>query len=317
MSPPAAEGKHSVSSESRAGSSGPQLSVVVPSVNGLGDLVGCLQALMAEAESVALEILVADRVGEALRREVANRFPGVQLLSAPVDTTIPDLRALAFDAATAPVVAVIEDHVIVPPGWARAHLDAHARGEPVVGGAVENAATERLVDWAAFLCEYHHLIPPLPAGPVPGITGNNTSYDRTLLLTYRETWREGRWEDHLHNAMRRDGITLTSHPEIRVGHKKHYSVGEYLSQRYLYSRAWAGARASGTSAVARFVAGAARIALPPVLYLRIVRTIWQKGHHRRELVRSLPLLALFALGWALGEMVGFWRGPGTALAQVC
>ncbi len=304
-------------SEPQAGSVGPELSVVVPSVNGLGDLVGCLEALMAEARAVPLEILVVDRVGEALRRAVADRFPSVLILAAPVDTTIPDLRALAFEAATAPVVAVIEDHVIVPPGWARAHLEAHARGEQVVGGAVENAATERLVDWAAFLCEYHHLIPPLPAGPVLRLTGNNTSYDRDLLLVYCGVWRAGRWEDHLHAAMQRDGIHLISHPEIRVGHKKHYSVGEYLSQRYLYSRAWAGVRASGTSVAARFVAGAARVALPPVLYLRIVRTIWNKGRHRRELLRSLPLLALFALGWAAGEMVGFWCGPGTALSQVC
>lgn len=304
-------------SEPRPGAAGPELSVVVPSVNGLGDLLGCLDALMAEAIVVPLEIVVVDRVGEALRREVASRFPSVLLLAAPVDTTIPDLRALAFDAATAPVVAVIEDHVIVPPGWARSHLEAHARGEQVVGGAVENAATERLVDWAAFLCEYHHLIPPLPAGPVPGITGNNTSYDRELLLAYGEAWRAGRWEDHLHTAMQRDGVLLFSHPEIRVGHKKHYSVAEYLSQRYLYSRAWAGARAAGSSVGARFVAGAARVVLPPVLYLRIVRTIWNKGRHRRELLRSLPLLALFALGWAAGEMVGFWRGPGTALSQVC
>lgn len=300
-----------------AASIGPELSVVVPSVNGLGDLAECLEALMVEAGTVPLEILVVDRVGEALRREVAARFPSVLILAAPVDTTIPDLRALAFEAATAPVVAVIEDHVIVPSGWARAHLEAHARGEQVVGGAVENAATERLVDWAAFLCEYHHLIPPLPTGPVPGITGNNTSYDRTLLMTYRDTWREGRWEDHLHEAMRRDGVTLHSHPEIRVGHKKHYSVGEYLSQRFLYSRAWAGIRSREAPAVVRFVAGAARVVLPPVLYLRIVRTVWRTGHHRRELLRSLPLLALFALGWALGEMVGFWCGPGTALSQVC
>ncbi len=299
------------------GSSGAQLSVVVPSVNGLGDLAGCLVALVEESGRTPLEILVVDRVGEALRREVAGRFPSVLVLAAPVDTSIPDLRALAFEAATAPVVAVIEDHVIVPPGWARAHLEAHARGEQVVGGAVENAATERLVDWAAFLCEYHHLIPPLPAGPVPGITGNNTSYDRELLLAHREAWRAGRWEDHLHAAMQRGGVVLVSHPEIRVGHKKHYSVGEYLSQRYLYSRAWAGVRASGTPVAARFVAGAARVALPPVLYLRIVRTIWNKGRHRRELLRSLPLLALFALGWAAGEMVGFWCGPGTALSQVC
>ncbi len=294
----------------------PALSVVVPSVNGLSDLVGCLEALVFESSDVALEILVPDRLGETLRTEVRGRFPTVRILEAPAGTTIPDLRALAFEEASAPVVGVIEDHVIVPPGWAKAHLAAQARGEQVVGGAVENAATERLVDWAAFLCEYHHLIPPLAEGPVDGITGNNTSYDRELLLEYRATWRAGRWENALHDAMRHDGVTLMSRPEICVGHKKHYSIAEYVSQRYLYSRAWAGGQAVGIPIVKRVLAGAARVILPPVLSFRIISTIWKKRYHRGELLRSVPLLALFTTGWALGEMIGFWFGSGDALARV-
>jgi hypothetical protein len=93
-------------------------------------------------------------------------------------------------------VAVIEDHVIVPEGWAAQLLAAQARGEEVVGGSVDNAATARLVDWAAFLCEYSQLLPPLPEGPVPGLTGNNTVYRRSLLEKHRDTTRAGRWENY-------------------------------------------------------------------------------------------------------------------------
>src|SRR6185503_17628122 len=161
---------------SRQAMTEPSLTVVVPSVNGLGDLMDCLAALTRQRTDVDLEVLVADRCGESLRREVRATYPWVRLLEAPPATTIPDLRALAFREARGKSVAVIEDHVIVPKGWARALLDAQAGAEIVVGGAVENAAVDRLVDWAAFLCEYSHCILPLQEGPASWLTGNNVVY---------------------------------------------------------------------------------------------------------------------------------------------
>ena len=293
-----------------------ELSVVVPSVNGWSDLEGCLAALEAERAHVGLEVLVADRLGESLRAKVRARFPWVTLIDAGPGVTIPDLRAMAFARATGPSVAVIEDHVLVPPGWARQMLQAQARGEAVVGGAVENAATERLVDWAAFLCEYSHLLPPLPDGPSDWLTGNNTVYRRDLLERYRAVTEQGRWENVLHDRMRNDGVTLFCRPAIRVGHKKHYTVWEYLSQRYLYSRSYAGARVAGTGMGKRLAYGLAALALPPLLFYRTVSRIWGKRLHRAELVKSLPLLGLFVTGWAAGEMVGAWFGPGDALSKV-
>ena len=221
------------------------LSVVVPSVNGWGDLEGCLEALEGQRNDADLDVLVVDRLGDGIRDQVRRRFPQVTVIPAPAGTTIPDLRAMAFEQAKADSVAVIEDHVIVPPGWAAQLLAAQARGEEVVGGSVDNAATGRLVDWAAFLCEYSQLLPPLPEGPVQGLTGNNTVYRKALLEKHRDTARAGRWENYLHDALRRDGVVLYQRPEIRVGHKKHYTVWEYLSQRFLYARSYAGVRVEG------------------------------------------------------------------------
>lgn len=292
------------------------LSVVVPSVNGWSDLSDCLRALMVAGKDVPLEVLVVDRLGEAVRERIRAEYPAVRILAAAPGTTIPQLRALAFEAATGDAVAVIEDHVLVPPDWARSLLAALATGEDVIGGSVENAATENLVDWAAFLCEYSPLIPPLPAGPVAAITGNNTVYRRTLLQRYRSVWTAGGWENRLHDAMRRDGIPLQQHPEIVVGHKMHYSVSGYMGQRYLYARAWAGDRVAGGSPLRRAGYGCAALLLPGLLWARIVRTVWRKGRHRRELIRSLPLLLLFVMAWGAGEVVGYWFGPGDALPRV-
>lgn len=295
----------------------PSLTVVVPSVNGLGDLQDCLTALSKQQADVDLEVLVADRCGEPLRSEVRRQFPWVQILEAPAGTTIPDLRALAFARAKGRSVAVIEDHVIVPVGWAKALLDAQGRGDVVVGGAIENAAVDRLVDWAAFLCEYSHCITPLQEGPAEWLPGNNVVYPRALLARYQAVLGRGQWENCLHDALRRDGVPLVCRPQITVGHKKHYTVGEYLSQRYLYARSYAGARVADAPLAKRLGFGAAALALPPLLFYRTVSRIVSKRRHRAELVRSLPLLAVFVVSWALGEMVGYVAGPGDSLAKVC
>jgi hypothetical protein len=288
----------------------------VPSVSGWTDLLGCLEALAANARDVKLEVLVVDRCGEEVRRRTVQQFPSVRVLSAPIGPPSPDLRARGFAAASADAVAVIEDHVLVPPDWASRLLAAHQRGEEVVGGSVSNAATDRTVDWAAFLCEYSHLLPPLPAGPSETLTGNNTMYRRALLDRYRTETEAGRFEEHLHGALRRDGVTLFCHPEIEVAHKKHYTVGGYLVQRYLYARSYAGAHLEGTSWPARVGYGMAATALPPVLFFRIVSRVVARKRYRRELAKSLPLIGLFVVAWAAGEMVGALAGPGDSLSRV-
>jgi GT2 family glycosyltransferase len=294
----------------------PDVSIIIPSVNGWQDLDPCLDALHAQSDGIALEIIVADRVGDPLRKPLRAKYPGVRLLEALPLTTIPALRARAMRAARAEVVGVIEDHVIVPPDWSRRMLAAHGTGAEVVGGRVENAACERVVDWAAFLCEYSHCLVP-PVGSAPWLTGNNVTYRRRVLEQFRVVVDEERWENHLHEAIRQAGVTLFSCPEISVGHKKHYTVGEYLHQRYLYARSYAGLRVSEVGGFQRLGYGLAAFALPPLLFLRITYRVWRTGRHRKHLLQSLPLLGIFVIAWAGGEVVGYWFGSGDSLGKVC
>jgi hypothetical protein len=295
--------------------SAPDLSVIVPSVNGWGDLEGCLDALV-RLEGVAVEAIVPERCGGAVRSAVARTFPAVRVLPVEPHVTIPQMRALAFAEAHGAAVAVIEDHVVVPPRWGRQLLDALAEGHQIVGGPVENAATTTLIDWAAFFCEYSHCMPPLAGGPAEWLPGNNVVYRAELLARYAAVVREGQWENRLHDAARADGIRLMCKPDLVVGHKKHYTFGEYFSQRYLYARSYAGARVSGAPFAKRLVYGAAATALPALLMARTIGRVRMKPRPPRMLARSVPLLALFVSAWAAGEAVGYLFGPGTALQQV-
>lgn len=293
----------------------PLLSVVIPSVNGWPDLERCLTALDQQRQQVELEVLIPERCGEAVQEHAARRFPWATLLPVPKNMSIPDMRALAFDHASAPSVAVIEDHVIVPEGWAAALLAARL-GAEAIGGGVHNLATTRLVDWAAYLCEYSHMLPPLPVGESSWITGNNTIYARHLLEKYREATHAGRWEGHLHDALRADGIALHFRPEIMVGHEKYYTIGEYFSQRYLYARSYAGARAAESSPGRRLLYACVSPILFPVLLWRTVSRCFEKDVDKALVWRCLPLITLFVCAWSAGDIAGACFGSGNSLSRV-
>jgi hypothetical protein len=292
----------------------PALSVVVCSVTGADAILPCLAALREAGQEVVLEVLVADRCGEPLRASIAGRHPDAIVIPAPPGTSIPDLRMLALGRASAEAVAVIEDHVIVPPDWARRMVDAIAEGADVVGGTLYNGATSSIVDRVAFLCEYAPLIPPLPRGPAVALPGNNIVYRRTVLDRYRDV-ATGQWEDVLHEAMRRDGIRLERRPEIRVEHRLAVGFAAYLEQRYLYSRSYAGMRALRARPARRLLRAAASLALPALLLARIARHAW-RARLTRDYVAGFPLLVAFVGAWAAGESVGWFAGPGDALARV-
>ena len=295
----------------------PELSIIVPSVNGLGDLIGCLEAVEKLRTTVQLEVIVVDRLGGSVAAAVRDRFPAVKLLPVPSGTTIPQMRHLAFAEATGAAVGVIEDHVIVPPDWGRRMLGALGDGANVVGGSIVNAATDTLVDWAAFLCEYSACLPPIPSGPSDWLPGNNVIYRRAVLDKFREVTAEGRWENRLHDAMKGTGEILWCRPDIIVGHKKHYTFGEYLSQRYLYARSYAGARVAGAPTGRRLGYGAAALLLPPLLLVRTLQRLSAKQVDRALVLRSLPMIAVFVTSWGLGEVIGYWFGAGDSLAKVC
>ena len=293
------------------------LSVVVPAVNDAEMLAHTLSALFAQNGDVELQILVPARTGDAARRLVADRFPSATLLPVPPGTTIPAMRRIAFDAAKAPVVAVIEDHVTVPPDWAARLVALVSESRPVVGGWLENEATARLSDRAAYLCEYGHMLRPVPSGEHSWVTGNNVAYHRSVLDRFSDVVAEEQWENRLHDAIRDSGVPLVVQADLIAGHRMLYRSGwEYAGQRYLYSRAYAGMRAAGQGSARSLALGLGALLLPPVLLFRIVKNGWGASVSRTDLVMSLPLLTLFVSAWSLGEVVGALAGPGDALGRV-
>lgn len=291
----------------------PELSVVVASVNGFPYLGACLEAL--ERQCPQAEVIVADWTDDETRRHVHERWPDVTLLSFDEPTTIPELRAAGIFAAQTPYVAVIEDHCNVQSGWAEGLLEAHGRGMSVVGGPVRNAATARIRDWAAFLCEYSGHMVPTPAGAVDELPGMNVSYDRRALAEIDDLLREGRWESWLHPRLRERGYQFYCDPNAVIDHAKDFGFREFLSQRYHYSRSHAGMR-NDELGRRRIVYTLGSPLIVPLVYSRIARNVLRRQRHVRELALASPLILLYTTVWAAGEAIGYAFGGGRSLLRV-
>lgn len=292
-----------------------QISVVVPCTNSLSDFRTCAAALQNQTGPQP-EIIAVIRLGPAFTSSLEAEFPDVRTISVAADATIPQMRTVGIRAASADAIGVLEDHVIVPRDWTERMLSELAAGSEVVAGPVDNEATETLVDWAAFLCEYSAVLPPLNDGPSDWLPGNNTVYRRAVIERFDALLDDGKWENHLHDHMRAEGVTLTLRNDIVSGHKMHYTFGLYLTQRYLYSKSFAGARVREAPMGKRILMGLSAFALPPVIYFRVVRNIVSKGQHVGKLLPSLPLLVPFSLSWGLGEVAGYLFGAGKSLSKV-
>ncbi len=300
----------------------PVLSVVIASVNGFPMIEECLASLGAQNGQTSVEAIVVDATGEPTARLIRQRFPWVKLIAVPERLTIPQLRTVGLRHAKGEIVAIIEDHCIADRHWCEALVKAH-RDHPecvAVGGAVENGSCTRLVDWAVFFCEYSTYMLPVPWGTVEDIPGNNASYKRRAferIANLEDLLSRGFWESTLHQELRARGDRFLSDPSVVVYHRKRFGFRYFLSQRYHYSRSYAGRLALDASWPRRVLRSAAAAALlPPLLLGRIGGRVLRKRRHLRELVFAAPLLVIFTAAWAVGEAVGSVLGPGQSLREV-
>ena len=286
-------------------------------MNGLPYPLACLEALARQDAGPTAEVVLADCTGPSTVAAVRERFPDVRVLAFDEPKSVPWLRAAAIREARGRLVAVTEDHCVPRPDWLRRFVEAHRRtGWAAIGGGVENDATSRAVDWAVFFCEYHQHMSPVPEGPNDFIPGMNVAYDMDALGPLRDVFAEGLWENFLHDRLRAAGHVIGMDPRIVVGHRKHFTVPMFLSERFHYSRSFAGMRVQGAPARVRLLWAAASLSLTPLLLGRLLRHVARRRQHVGWFVRSFPLIVLFTAAWSVGELYGYLTGPGDSILKV-
>ncbi len=278
-----------------------------------------LASLRGQQDALPHQVIVVDRLHDAVSDTIRSRHPEVQLLACEKGLSLPRMRAQALVAARGSLILVTEDHCVPPDTWlqdferlARDHPDAS-----VIAGCVENGVTERALDWATFLCEYAAFSPPIAEGFGHALAGMNVMYRRAALADCPpELLTKGFWETTVHPWLAGRGDRLLASNRIRIFHCKRFSWRLFAQQRYVYSRYYAGIRFPPGSWPVRITAALATPILPVLLTWRLFNAARAKPSLAAHARQALPHLFGFFVIWAVGEAVGYLAGPGQALEAI-
>lgn len=294
----------------------PKLSVVIASTHSADSLADCIASFVNQPGADEIELIIAESSNHRRAEQLRSAYPSVRVLHFDEPKSIPELRAIGLLNARGAIVAMTEDHCLADTHWVANVLRAHQSPHWVIGGAVENAATERLIDWAVFFCEYGRYMLPIAPGPTADLPGPNVSYKREALERFGDLLEAATWEPLWHGRLLSQGVQLINDPNLVMYHRKHFTMRGFLSERYHYARSFAGARVADASVMKRWLFAWATPILPMLLFARITLRAWRKGRHRRELLLSLPYIVLFTLSGSFGELIGYLRGPGDSLLRI-
>ncbi len=295
----------------------PDLSVVVTITIGEQHLERCLRALAAQQSTAKLEILVPVFPWDNVQ-DLAARYPSVLFLPArtregarPEDPGHEHLgfdarRAAGLAAASAPIVAMLEDHAIPRPDWCARILDAHDRYRwAAIGGSIVPAPGASLLSQAIHACDFGRYEHPRQ-GPAAYISDVNVSYKREYLELIHPIWREVYHETWVHDALSDLGAGLWLEPGIVVEHDRGAtSLGALIEERFCWARLFAGRRAQKFSIAMRLVMALLCPVLPFVLLSRRARTAVQSNNGLRRFLGYAPAMFLLLSAWSAGECAGY------------
>jgi hypothetical protein len=127
-------------------------------------------------------------------------------------------------------------------------------------------------------------------------------------LTLAAAWAtEGFWEDVIHARLIAAGCRFAAAPAAEIQQNQRYEVADFCRDRYRHGFDYARVRLAEQPSLHRWVRAATAPLLPVVLARRLGAGV-RRGD-RAAFMRALPLTLTFLGGWALGEMMGYIRGP--------
>lgn len=288
------------------------LSIVIATTKAWPEIEPCLESLHKQAQTVGAEVLVGDGHGQGLPPDVAERYPEVRWIKWSGGSVF-FLRELAMTKANGAVVAVTEDHCTVTPGWCDRILKAHRDHSEAaaIGGAVENGATARLIDWSNFLIVFGPFTAPIENGTQRAISLQaNISYKRRVVP--QKMSQLGMMEFLFNRKLREQGEILIADDQLIVSHNQTWGFWGTFAAHFHNGRSIAGFRLQQISWIERFLRLGGCVILPAYLLWTTVGPVIRKRRLLRPALASLPLTALVVTCHAAGEFVGYIFGPGNS-----
>jgi len=291
------------------------LSVVMVSPDSFETLRTTLTALRRQTASTLMEVLVVGppAVGADLEATDFGEFAAWHYIECAATHSSAEMRVVGIRAASAPVIALTEDHCFPARGWAAALIARHAEPWAGVGALFRNANPGSAVSWANFVIEYGDWIDPQKGGEIHHIGGHNSSYKKELLLAYGDRLPEILQAE---SAMQWDlatrGGRFYLEPQARMVHLNFARFGPSIKLRYHGGRLFAANRAHQWGFGKRLLFTVASPLIPLVRTWRSTRTLVRSGRSNL-LLRVLPILTVLLGFDGLGEMAGYASGAGNSM----
>jgi hypothetical protein len=298
-----------------------EMSVVVVTPDDFETVRRTVRHLVAQTARERLELVL---VAPSLARlgpdpDLLAAFPRVELVEIGPLPAVPPARAAGVRRASAPLVALVEDHSYPRPGWAEALIAAHRGPWAAVGPAMGNANPASPLGWANLLIDYGPWLDPAAAGPHDHLPGHNSSYKRALLLphdAFLETLLEA--ESVLHWELRARGHRLYLESAAVSDHLNATLLGASLALRFHGGRQFAAARAreGRWTPLRRLLYGGGAPLIPLVRLRRLLDEMRRRPWGPALLPRVLPPLMVLLAADAAGELVGYVWGGGDVVRRM-
>jgi hypothetical protein len=292
----------------------PQLSVVLPTASDFAGIRETVRALRAQTARELIElVIVVPSDDVTIPPAEVEGFAAVKVVNGGPLRTSSIARVAGIRAASAPIVAMSEDHSFPEPQWAQAFIDAHREDFAVVGPTIRNANPRTMMSWASLLLEYGPWLEGTPRQEMSEVGGHNSCYKRERLLTFGERLEEVfEAESVVQRELREQGNRILFEPAAITSHLNFSLLKPSLSLRFHAGRSFAGHRTIDWSALRRITFALGSPLIPFVRFVRIMKLITSTDRYSFLLPRVLPALAISLFIDGLGELAGYLTGPGSS-----
>lgn len=272
-----------------------------------------LATLLAQS-GVALEVVLVDCAPWAPRLP-GSEAPAVVRVALPAGL-FSQARALGVRRARAPLVAFVEEHCRVRPGWARALVDAHAGPWVGVGAEVHCGNPEGALSRAVALMNYHPWLAPAQPGQHALLPGHNSSFKRAALLAQGERLEELlRAEVVLYAALTAAGGRLFLEPRAAFEHDNETRLADIVHGFFLWHRMYGPLRArqAGWRLPRRVLYVLLAPAVPAYFAVRLLYVLArQRPQLLGRALLGLPYMLVAQAASAAGQALGLVAGEGQA-----
>ena len=278
------------------------MSLVLGALDSAAEVADVLDAVQRQTIRHDLELVVVCDTFERLSdHEGIVRRSADRLIEGRTNA-LHEARAIAVRAATAPFVAVLEDHCCPEPEWAAALADRLTSGDwAAVGPAFLPANPPSGISQAIHLICYGQWLAPTTSREMTVIAGHNGAYRRDVLLGRADLARDLA----IPVAMQRDvsarGHRFYLEANARV---RHWDASEWRGARQMLrslGHALGFRRAADRHFATRL---AMALTLPALVAVRWTRSVlaWRRGRRPHHFLWRTPIYQLaLTIVWSSAE----------------